>query len=681
MTAKIRIEKIIYLDVITKNNLNIKELRLMSNAIRALSMDAVEKANSGHPGMPLGMADVATILFKYFLRFNPHNPSWPDRDRFVLSAGHGSMLLYSLLYLTGYKKMTLTQLKNFRQLNSLTPGHPELNLESGIETTTGPLSQGLANSVGMAIAEKHLSSKFGVSLVNHYTYTIVGDGCLMEGLSQESISLAGHLNLKKLIVLFDDNKVSIDGPTSLSTSENHLQRFKACNWNVQKVNGHNFYQIYNAIKKAKQSNKPTLIACNTLIGYGSPNKQGKNLSHGAPLGEDEIKRTKKKLSWNYPNFFVPKNILKLWKKLTIKGIKENKKWNDVFKKTNNKKRNYFISHLKTKISNNSFKDFKKLKAEFIDNNEEIATRKASNLAIDILSKKIPYLFGGAADLTESNLTKSENQKVFNKKNSKGTYLYYGIREHAMISTMSGMFLHGGMVPYGGSFLIFTDYCRPAIRLASFMKIKAIYIMTHDSIGLGEDGPTHQPIEHLASLRSIPNLNVLRPADAIETLECWETALKLSTPSIISLTRQNIPIVRNKKMSPNLSSQGAYIISETKKKERDITILATGSEVSIAIEAKKILENKSLNIAVVSMPCWEIFDKKNNLYKKKILGPIEKRIAIEAASKFGWTKYVKNDDYILGMNNFGSSAPHKVLYNKFGLNSKELVKLALKVCKK
>ena len=653
----------------------------MANAVRSLSMDAVEKANSGHPGMPLGMADVATILFKYFLKFNPNNPKWFNRDRFVLSAGHGSMLLYSILHLTGYKKITLKQLKGFRQLNSLTPGHPELNLDCGIETTTGPLGQGLGNSVGMAIAEKHLSSKFGQKLVNHYTYALVGDGCLMEGISQESISLAGHLNLKKLIVLFDDNKVSIDGPTSLSTSENHLERFKSCNWDVQKINGHNFLEIYNAIKKARLSDKPSLIACNTIIGYGSPNKEGKNSSHGAPLGEDEIKKTKKKLNWNYPDFFIPKNISKLWSKLKNKGLKENLKWNNFLKKVNAKKRNYFINHLKNKITNSSFKDFKKLKKKFVDENEEIATRKASNLAIDILSNRIPFLFGGAADLTESNLTKSENQKIFNKKNLKGTYLYYGIREHAMVAAMSGMFLHGGIVPYGGSFLIFTDYCRPAIRLASFMKVKAIYIMTHDSIGLGEDGPTHQPIEHLASLRSIPNLNVLRPADAIETLECWETALKLNTPSIISLTRQNIPIVRNNKITSNLANNGAYIISEPKKNKRDLTILATGSEVSIAIEAKKVLENKSLNVAVVSMPCWEIFDKKNEVYKNKILGPIEKRIAIEAASKFGWTKYIKNDDYILGMNNFGSSAPHKVLYNKFGLNSKELVKLGLKVCKK
>ena len=447
----------------------------MSNAIRALSMDAVEKAKSGHPGMPLGMADVVTILFKYFLRFNPQNPSWSDRDRFVLSAGHGSMLLYSLLHLTGYKKMTLEQLKKFRQLNSITPGHPEHDLSSGIETTTGPLAQGLANSVGMAIAENHLSSKFGKSLVNHHTYVIVGDGCLMEGLSQESISLAGHLNLKKLIVLFDDNKVSIDGPTSLSTSENHLQRFKACNWNAQKINGHNFSQIYNAIKKAKLSNKPSFIACNTIIGYGSPNKQGKNSSHGAPLGKDELKKTKKKLGWVYPAFFVPQNILKFWKKTAVKGIKINKKWNHAFKKINVKKRSFFLNHLKTKIPNNAFIDFKKLKAKFANSNEEIATREASNLAIGILSKKIPSLFGGAADLTVSNLTRSKNQKVYNNKNSKGTYLYFGVREHVMVAAMSGMSLHGGIIPYGGSFLIFTDYCRPSIRLASFMKIKTIYI--------------------------------------------------------------------------------------------------------------------------------------------------------------------------------------------------------------
>jgi len=667
--------------VITKNNLNIKELKLMSNAIRALSMDAIEKANSGHPGMPLGMADVSTILFKYFLKFNPQNPNWVDRDRFVLSAGHGSMLLYSILHLVKYKKMTLDQLKKFRQLNSKTPGHPELNLECGVETTTGPLGQGLSNSVGMAIAEQHLNSKFGKSLVNHYTYAIVSDGCLMEGISQESISLAGHLNLKKLIILFDSNKVSIDGPISLSTSENHLERFKACNWDVQEINGHNFYQIYNAIKKAKKSNKPSLISCNTLIGYGSPNKQGKNLSHGAPLGKDELKKTKKKLGWNYPDFFVPKNVLKLWEKITLKGIKENKKWNNILKNTNTKKRKSFLYQLKLNIPNNTFLKLKKLKMEFGNSKEEMATRKASNSVIEVLAKNIPFLIGGAADLTESNLTKSDNQKVFNKKNSKGTYIYFGIREHAMVGAMTGMALHGGIIPYGGSFLIFTDYCKPSIRLASFMKIKVIYIMTHDSIGLGEDGPTHQPIEQLAGLRSIPNLNVLRPADAIETLECWETALNQNSPSVISLTRQNVPIVRNRNLNTNFSKEGAYIISETKKNKRDITILATGSEVSIALEAKNILEKKSLNVTVVSMPCWEIFEKKKNNYKNKILGPINNRIAIEAASKFGWTKYIKNDDYILGMNDFGSSAPHNILYNKFGLNSKELVKLALKVCKK
>ena len=644
-------------------------------------MDAIEKANSGHPGMPLGMADVSTILFKYFLKFNPQNPNWVDRDRFVLSAGHGSMLLYSILHLVKYKKMTLDQLKKFRQLNSKTPGHPELNLECGVETTTGPLGQGLSNSVGMAIAEQHLNSKFGKSLVNHYTYAIVSDGCLMEGISQESISLAGHLNLKKLIILFDSNKVSIDGPISLSTSENHLERFKACNWDVQEINGHNFYQIYNAIKKAKKSNKPSLISCNTLIGYGSPNKQGKNLSHGAPLGKDELKKTKKKLGWNYPDFFVPKNVLKLWEKITLKGIKENKKWNNILKNTNTKKRKSFLYQLKLNIPNNTFLKLKKLKMEFGNSKEEMATRKASNSVIEVLAKNIPFLIGGAADLTESNLTKSDNQKVFNKKNSKGTYIYFGIREHAMVGAMTGMALHGGIIPYGGSFLIFTDYCKPSIRLASFMKIKVIYIMTHDSIGLGEDGPTHQPIEQLAGLRSIPNLNVLRPADAIETLECWETALNQNSPSVISLTRQNVPIVRNRNLNTNFSKEGAYIISETKKNKRDITILATGSEVSIALEAKNILEKKSLNVTVVSMPCWEIFEKKKNNYKNKILGPINNRIAIEAASKFGWTKYIKNDDYILGMNDFGSSAPHNILYNKFGLNSKELVKLALKVCKK
>ena len=667
--------------MITKNNLNIKELKLMSNAIRALSMDAVEKANSGHPGMPLGMSDVATILYKYFLNFNPKNPHWPNRDRFILSAGHGSMLLYSLLYLTGYKKITIDQIKRFRQLKSKTAGHPEYDLECGIETTTGPLGQGLANSVGMAIAERHLSSIFGKNLMNHFTYAIAGDGCLMEGISHEAISLAGHLKLNKLIVLFDDNNVSIDGPTSLSTSENHLLTFKACNWDVQKINGHDFKQIYNAINKAKKTKKPSLIDCKTIIGYGSPNKQGKNSSHGAALGLDEVQKTKKKLNWLYPPFVIPKEILKMWKNIGIKGNNENKKWDRVLKKLNIKKKKLFNDYLNKKIDRSCFLELKKIKKKLCLSNEKIATRKASNIAINLFQKKIPFLIGGSADLTESNLTKGDNQKTFSSSNYKGTYIYYGVREHAMAGAMSGISLHGGLIPYSGSFLIFTDYCKPSIRLASIMKQKIIYVMTHDSIGLGEDGPTHQPIEQLTSLRSVPNLNVLRPADAIETLECWEVALTKNTPSIISLTRQNLPIVRKEKISENMSKKGAYIITETKKNDRDITILSTGSEVSIAIEAKKILEKKSLNITVVSMPCWEIFDKTNDIYKNKILGPIEKRISIEAGSKYGWTKYVLNDKYILGMDGFGASAPGEILYNNFGLNAKEIVKLALRICKK
>tara|TARA_B100000427_G_scaffold329604_1_gene346556 strand:+ start:2572 stop:4584 length:2013 start_codon:yes stop_codon:yes gene_type:complete len=667
--------------VVAKNNLNIKELKLMSNAIRALSMDAVEKANSGHPGMPLGMSDVATILYKYFLRFNPQNPKWPNRDRFVLSAGHGSMLLYSLLHLTGYKKITIDEIKRFRQFKSKTAGHPEYDIECGIETTTGPLGQGLANSVGMAISEKHLSAILGKSLYNHYTYVIAGDGCLMEGISQEAISLAGHLKLNKLIVFFDDNNVSIDGPTNLSTSENHLNRFKACNWDVQKINGHDFKQIFNAINKAKKTNRPSLIACKTIIGFGSPNKQGKNTSHGAALGLDEVQKTRKKINWVYPPFVIPNKISKIWKKVGIKGVKENMRWNKTFKKTNKEKKKVFNIYLNKKINKNSFTELQKIKKKFHESNDLIATRKASSIAINALLKKIPFLIGGSADLTESNLTKSKDQKIFNSSNYKGTYIYYGIREHAMAAAMTGISLHSGLIPYGGSFLIFTDYCRPSIRLASIMKQKVIFVMTHDSIGLGEDGPTHQPIEQLTSLRAIPNLNILRPADAIETLESWEIALNLKAPSIISLTRQNVPIVRKNKILENMSKKGAYIIESTNKNKRDLTILSTGSEVSIAIEAKRILEKKSLNVTVVSMPCWEIFDKNNDNYKNKILGPIKKRIAIEAASKYGWTKYILNEKYMLGMNGFGASAPHDVLYNKFGLNSKELVKLALNIYKK
>jgi len=659
--------------------LNTENLNKMSNAIRFLSMDAVEKANSGHPGMPMGMSDVATILFKYFLKFNSENPTWPDRDRFILSAGHGSMLLYSLLYLTGYKKININDIKQFRQLNSKTPGHPELNITAGVETTTGPLGQGFANGVGMAIAEKHLSSKFGKKLVNHSTYVVVGDGCLMEGISHESISLAGHLNLNKLVVLFDDNSVSIDGPTSLSTSENHLKRFKSCNWNAQKINGHNFAQIYNALKKAKISSKPSFIACKTIIGFGSPNKQGTNSSHGAALGPEEVEKTRKKLKWNYPPFFIPKNILNLWKETSIKGKKENIKWNLNFKK--NKKKKTFLNYLNKKIPKDAFTKFKDLKKNFQKTLDPIATRKVSNLAIEALADKIPNLIGGSADLTVSNLTKSDNQKVFNKKNPLGTYIYFGIREHAMVASLTGMSLHGGIIPYGGTFLIFTDYCRPAIRLASIMKEKIIYVMTHDSIGLGEDGPTHQPIEQLSSLRAIPNLNVFRPADPIETLECWELALKENKPSIISLTRQDVPTIRKDNLLINLSKQGAYIISETKKGKRDLTILATGSEVSIALKAKEILEKKGLNIVVVSMPCWEIFDTKSETFQESILGPLHIRIGIEAASKFGWSKYLKNDKCILGMENFGVSAPSKDAFNYFGFNANKLAILGKKILKK
>ena len=651
----------------------------MSNAIRFLSMDAVEKANSGHPGMPMGMSDVATILFKYFLKFNSENPTWPDRDRFILSAGHGSMLLYSLLYLTGYKKININDIKQFRQLNSKTPGHPELNTTAGVETTTGPLGQGFANGVGMAIAEKHLSSKFGKKLVNHSTYVVVGDGCLMEGISHESISLAGHLNLNKLVVLFDDNSISIDGPTSLSTSENHLKRFKSCNWNVQKINGHNFAQIYNALKKAKISSKPSFIACKTIIGFGSPNKQGTNSSHGAALGPEEVEKTRKKLKWNYPPFFIPKNILNLWKETSIKGKKENIKWNLNFKK--NKKKKTFLNYLNKKIPKDAFTKFKDLKKNFQKTLDPVATRKVSNLAIEALASKIPNLIGGSADLTVSNLTKSDNQKIFNKKNPSGTYIYFGIREHAMVASLTGMSLHGGIIPYGGTFLIFTDYCRPAIRLASIMKEKIIYVMTHDSIGLGEDGPTHQPIEQLSSLRAIPNLNVFRPADPIETLECWEVALKENKPSIISLTRQDVPTIRKDNLLINLSKQGAYIMSETKKGKRDLTILATGSEVSIALKAKEILEKKGLNIVVVSMPCWEIFDTKSKTFQESILGPLNIRIGIEAASKFGWSKYLKNDKCILGMENFGVSAPSKDAFNYFGFKANKLAILGKKILKK
>ena len=539
-------------------------LENLANCIRFLSMDAVQKAKSGHPGMPMGMADIATILFKYFLKFDPNDPIWPDRDRLIISNGHGSMLLYSCLYLLGYKNITINEIKNFRKLNSITAGHPEYDLKSGIETTTGPLSQGLSNAVGMALSERLLNNKFGNKIVNHYTYVFVGDGCLMEGLSHEAASLAGHLQLNKLIVFFDNNSISIDGPTNLSVSDNHLKRFKAQGWSTLSIDGHDHDQIKKSIIKAKQNKRPTLISCKTKIGFGSPNKEGKSSSHGSPLGEEEILLTRKNLNWKYKPFFIPKEFLNEWSNFKLRNKKIKNNWEINLKKSS--KKQSFTNTINGKLPKrdiiNEINKFKKMHSLKLT---ECATRKSSELVIELLHNKIDNLVGGSADLTGSNNTKVPSMKQITKTNFSGNYLYYGVREHGMASIMNGMSLHKGIIPYGGTFLVFTDYCRPSIRLASLMKTKVIYIMTHDSIGLGEDGPTHQPVEHLSSLRSIPNLNVFRPADTIETVEAWQTALfSEKNPSVIVLTRQNLPLIRKKNLKENMVSKGAYIINNFTK---------------------------------------------------------------------------------------------------------------------
>jgi len=645
----------------------VKEL---SNAIRFLSIDAVEKANSGHPGLPMGMADVVTSLFKYYLRFNPKNPGWINRDRFILSAGHGSMLLYSLLYLTGYKSISTNDIKNFRQLNSICAGHPEYMPQSGIETTTGPLGQGIANAVGMALAEEILKNKFSKNVINHKTYVLAGDGCLMEGISHEALSLAGHLKLKNLIMLFDNNSISIDGPTSLAVSDNFKKRFESYGWNYIEINGHNEKQIFNALNKVQKAKKPTVISCRTDIGYGSPNKSGKATAHGSPLGKDEVVLVRKKLKWNYPPFEIPKNILEEWKKIGNKGIKEEEKW----KKKYSKK-------IQTIDKNKLEKTFLTEKQNVIENLNPIATRKCSEHIISVLVKKIPNLIGGSADLSGSNNTKTKNHQIIKPGNFKGNYIHYGVREHAMCGIMNGLALHSSLIPYGGTFLIFSDYCKPSIRLAALMEQRVIYIMSHDSIGLGEDGPTHQPIEQLSSLRSVPNLNVLRPADITETIECWQVALEnTKTPTIFALTRQKIPPVRKNFTKENKCAYGAYEISRTKEKI-DLTIMASGSEVSLACEISHKLATENIYSKVISMPCHELFDKQSDGYKAKILSETKFKISIEAGTTDCWKKYVGENGLTFGLDSFGKSAPYKKVYEHFNLTSSYISKLTKKIMNK
>ncbi|MFI4983796.1 MAG: transketolase [Rickettsiales bacterium] len=637
-------------------------MRKFANAIRFLSMDMVQKANSGHPGMPMGMADVATILYKKYLKFNPQDPLWHDRDRFILSAGHGSALQYSILYLTGYQNMTLEQLKNFRQLGAITAGHPELHPESGIETTTGPLGQGLANAVGMAIAEKMLKARYGKKLGDHKIYVICGDGCLMEGISQEAISLAGHLKLNNLVVLFDDNNISIDGDTNLTTSENHILRFRGVNWKTMAIDGHDYEQIDNALHSAQKSSKPVFIACKTKIAWGAPTKAGTNHAHGSPLGEEEIKKTREALGWQSPPFEIPSEILNEWRAYPARNLEGYKI----------SKERYEKSRLK-KVFANSMRDLSTLfieaKKELVASPVNEATRASSKRALELVADKIPQLVGGSADLTGSNLTKADNQEIIFPSKFKGSYIHYGVREHLMAAAMNGLAI-SGFIPYGGTFLSFTDYARPAIRLSALMKQRVIYVMTHDSIGLGEDGPTHQPVEHLAALRAMPNLYVFRPADVIETLECWELALQLqSSPSILALSRQGTAQIRLAHEKQNLCAKGAYIIKEFAAAFK-VTIFATGTEVKVALDTAQLLEAKGFGCRVVSVPCKELFYEQDMEYQMMFSCNSSLKVAIEAGVAQGWERIIGSHGLFIGMETYGASAPIKELYEHFGITAKQ-----------
>ncbi|CAN5803498.1 transketolase [soil metagenome] len=649
--------------------------RDMANAIRALAMDAVQQADSGHPGMPMGMADVATALFTKFMKFDPSEPHWPDRDRFILSAGHGSMLLYSLLHLTGYADMTLDQLKNFRQIGSRTAGHPEYGHASGIETTTGPLGQGIGNAVGFALAERLMAERFGREVVDHYTYAICGDGCLMEGVGQESITLAGHLGLGRLILLFDDNGISIDGPTSLSTSEDHKKRFAAAGWHVQSVDGHDGEAVTRAIRKARTvTDKPSMIACKTVIGFGAPTKAGTAATHGSPLGKEEIAGAREKLGWSAAPFDIPEPIFSAWSKVGARGKSVRRKWIKRHALMADADRAEFDRRIKGDIPPAVGEAIDAFKAKLAADKPSWATRKSSQEALEIINPVLPDTIGGSADLTGSNNTKTAALKPVTRTDAGGRYVYYGIREHAMAAAMNGMALHGGIIPYGGTFLVFTDYCRPSIRLAALMGIRVIYVMTHDSIGLGEDGPTHQPVEHLAALRAIPGLQVMRPADAIETAECWQIALESKkTPSVIALTRQNLPTIRGAGEG-NLCARGAYFVAGDAS--ASVRLIASGSEVHLAIAARELLAKDGVSAAVVSMPSWELFAAQDETYRHQMLGDDGTvRVACEAASGFGWERWLGRRGAFVGMKGFGASGKASDLYKHFGITPEAIADTA------
>lgn len=643
-----------------------RDHRDMANAITALSMDAVQRANSGHPGMPMGMADAATVLFSKFLKFDPSDPDWADRDRFILSAGHGSMLIYSLLHLTGYKAVTMDQIKNFRQLGSITAGHPEYGHVPGVETTTGPLGQGIANAVGFALAERHLNARYGDELVDHHTYVIAGDGCLMEGISQEAISLAGHLALNRLIVLWDDNNITIDGPVSLSDSTNQKKRFEASGWKVIEIDGHNAQQVASALRRAKKSDKPTLIACNTTIGKGAPTKAGKNKAHGAPLGDDEIDGVREAIGWDHAPFEVPESVYNLWKRPGRRGRKAHREWTARLDASDHKAD--FDRAMAGELNAGWLESFQSYKDEIATEQPSMATRAASGKALGALTEVLTDMISGSADLEGSNKTKTPaTSEEIQAGHYGGRYINYGIREHGMAAAMNGMSLHGGIIPYSGLFMVFMDYCRPSVRLAGLMQKQAIYVATHDSIGVGEDGPTHQPIEHIASLRAMPNVYTYRPADAVETAECWELAVQRKTaPSVMALTRQGVPAVRDD-ASKNWCERGGYVLRPGKGAD-DVILIGTGSEVHLCVNAAERLEAEGVSARVVSIPCMDVFMEQDANYIDSVLGQDLPKVAVEAGVRQGWDALIGRDGTFIGMDGFGASAPGAHLFEHFGITA-------------